>query len=250
MVRAKRKPPVEKSCKHCGVTFFVASSASEKGFGVFCSKKCHSADGNVSKECAACGSIFSVIRGKSNRKFCSRKCSSQGMGRREAKPKTSLVCQCCGKVFLVKTTTMQVKRKYCSVACSAKASRKHPDELALSFRSTTTPEYVAWVKAVLLRDKACVRCKAVEPLQAHHVKSWSKHPELRYDVDNGVALCPLCHHAHHPYLSLEVFLKQGGKRVVRCVVCESPYVQKKNQKACSIGCGVRLYHQRKKSCKK
>lgn len=249
MARAKRKPPVEKSCKRCNSAFLVAASAAEKGFGLFCSKECNNADGSVSKECLACGSVFSVIRYRSDQKFCSRKCSDKGMNRKKAKPKTSLVCQCCGKVFLVKTTVMQVKRKYCSQACHGKAKRKHPDELAFSFRSTSPPEYVAWVKAVLLRDMACVRCKAVEPLQAHHVKPWNRYPELRYDVNNGVALCPCCHHSQHPYLSLEVFLKMGGKRVLRCVVCESPYVQtKKQQQACSVSCGQKIRRLREKSC--
>ena len=31
-------------------------------------------------------------------------------------------------------------------------------------------------------------------LEAHHILRWSKFPELRYEVNNGISLC----HFHHP----------------------------------------------------
>jgi len=43
----------------------------------------------------------------------------------------------------------------------------------------------------------CRRCSASPTgkwaLPVHHVKPWARHPELRYDVDNGVTLCTPCH---------------------------------------------------------
>lgn len=61
-----------------------------------------------------------------------------------------------------------------------------------------TPEYKCWRVAVLKRDGyKCVVCLRGKPevkvLQADHIKSWSKHPELRYDIENGRTLC-VYHH--------------------------------------------------------
>lgn len=55
---------------------------------------------------------------------------------------------------------------------------------------------VYWIRAVKRRDKECrignQDCKG--GLEAHHILSWRNHPELRYDLNNGIALC----HFHHP----------------------------------------------------
>lgn len=61
-------------------------------------------------------------------------------------------------------------------------------------------QYKEWRKKVFERDDyACQKCgircgngKAVY-LTAHHKKSFSKYPELRFDVNNGSTLCELCH---------------------------------------------------------
>jgi hypothetical protein len=54
-----------------------------------------------------------------------------------------------------------------------------------------------WSKAVIARDGKCMDCGLLEPLHAHHIKPKSTHPELRYDLDNGVSVCPNCHHKRH-----------------------------------------------------
>lgn len=37
-------------------------------------------------------------------------------------------------------------------------------------------------------------------LEAHHLDGWSKYPEKRFDVTNGVALCRRCHRGFHDYM--------------------------------------------------
>ena len=56
-------------------------------------------------------------------------------------------------------------------------------------------EYKRWRMEVFLRDSfTCQFCgvKGIY-LTAHHIKSWAKFPELRFDVNNGVTLCEDCH---------------------------------------------------------
>ena len=66
-----------------------------------------------------------------------------------------------------------------------------------------TPEYQAWRNAVLERDAyICQHCdrhcnKNEKGLAAHHVQPYADHPELRFDVSNGLTLCRSCHMALH-----------------------------------------------------
>lgn len=57
--------------------------------------------------------------------------------------------------------------------------------------------YGEWRNDVWQRDG--YKCKmsnetCVGKIEAHHILGWSKHPELRYQTNNGITLC----HAHHP----------------------------------------------------
>jgi hypothetical protein len=61
--------------------------------------------------------------------------------------------------------------------------------------SLNNREYREWRMEVFARDNfECKMCKEKVGLQAHHILSWREFPELRFDVNNGIALC----RAHHP----------------------------------------------------
>ena len=200
--RAPRRPMVQQQCRHCGKEFLAKQSNIDVGRGVFCSKECQ----------------------QNGRKT-----------RCDKKPRQSYVCKCCGSVFTSKR--VRNSREYCSNKCHGIGRRKdnknHP-------RRKHAVELQRWAKAVILRDKKCMRCGVKDRLQSHHIEPYATNPELRLDVDNGIALCPPCHHAQHPTHNLESYLSRGGKTVLYCVVCESPYVPKKNQRTCSPKCGCAL----------
>jgi hypothetical protein len=62
------------------------------------------------------------------------------------------------------------------------------------------PEYDIWRTAVFERDNfTCEKCgKRGGEIEAHHIKSYKKYPELRLDVDNGMTLCKQpCHKEEH-----------------------------------------------------
>lgn len=60
-------------------------------------------------------------------------------------------------------------------------------------------EYQQWRRAVFERDDyTCRNCfKRGGKLRAHHIKPWATHPELRYDIQNGLTLCHGCHLGMH-----------------------------------------------------
>jgi hypothetical protein len=59
----------------------------------------------------------------------------------------------------------------------------------------STLGYVSWRKDVFARDNyTCVLCGAKNvTLNADHIKSFAKYPELRLEVSNGRTLCVPCH---------------------------------------------------------
>lgn len=268
--RAKIRPKVQISCKRCGKTYFVAASLVDRGAGVFCSLECFKGP-KVQRVCKECGVEFLIPQRQAHRAgrgtYCSKECfykpnaesqrTCETCGREFAarkqnrkgkdpgfqkfcsrecypnneKPKLTTVCGWCGKVF---ASLASRKQKFCSNKCGCLNRKK------AGIRKTRRYELQGWARKVILRDKACVRCGATENLQAHHVKSLQKHPELGLDIDNGVALCGVCHHFHHPKLPLRLFLGKG-KSVKRCLYCESPFVQQRTtQRACSKSCGDKI----------
>ena len=60
-------------------------------------------------------------------------------------------------------------------------------------------QYSLWRKAVYERDHyTCQNCgKVGGRLNAHHIKSFARYPDLRLDVSNGITLCEKCHKLAH-----------------------------------------------------
>lgn len=78
-----------------------------------------------------------------------------------------------------------------------------------NLRGRSNFEFRAWKTAVFERaDFKCEKCGIQQGhiceccgtrvlLHAHHIKPFADHSELRYDVSNGIALCPKCHRKEH-----------------------------------------------------
>lgn len=63
-------------------------------------------------------------------------------------------------------------------------------------RNFDDPEYKKWRKQVYTRDKHQCQwpgCQSKKRLNAHHIKTWSEYPSLRFSVQNGITLC----YSHH-----------------------------------------------------
>lgn len=60
-------------------------------------------------------------------------------------------------------------------------------------------EHRGWRRTVFVRDVfTCQDCGARQTyVEAHHIKPWSKFPELRFVPSNGITLCKTCHNKIH-----------------------------------------------------
>ena len=78
-----------------------------------------------------------------------------------------------------------------------------------------TPEDKEWSHAVKLRDGfKCVICGETERLNAHHIIV-RENPEVKYDILNGLSLCPTHHFfnrqisAHNNPIGLLLWLEEN-----------------------------------------
>lgn len=96
-------------------------------------------------------------------------------------------------------------------------------------RERQSNHYKKWVKEVYIRDKYTCQCcgQTGGELRAHHIESFAKNIEKRYDVSNGMTLCRNCHDVDvfgsfhnvygtvtHTKEQLFIFLKDNTKRKV------------------------------------
>jgi len=61
------------------------------------------------------------------------------------------------------------------------------------------PEAREWRRQVFIRDDyTCQECgERGCTLNAHHIKHWAKHKKLRFNLNNGITLCYMCHRKKH-----------------------------------------------------
>ena len=159
----------------------------------------------VKIKCLFCGKERYVFYGDKTRgkgKYCNRLC----WDKHKRKLPKFIKCKNCGKDFENKGS--QRTKRFCSRGCYANYLKgKYPINLK-GKRGVKPRTYLKnkrdkhgaiedriWRKQVFERDKyVCQKCKkAGKKLQAHHIKSFSKHPELRLDINNGITLCIKCH---------------------------------------------------------
>ena len=71
------------------------------------------------------------------------------------------------------------------------------------YQQPYSKEQREWRMKIFLRDNfTCQFCgirgnQTGGYLEAHHIKSWTKYPELRFEINNGITLCKECHKLAH-----------------------------------------------------
>ena len=134
-------------------------------------------------------------------------------------------CNYCKKDFIVDYKN-HIRNRHCSLSCSQKSfihigmrgmkQSEKQRQMMKNRKGSLHPRWISdrkllkddsklrggqlhreWSRSVKLRDT--MRCKintidCCGRLESHHILSWAKYPELRYEIKNGITLCRY----HHP----------------------------------------------------
>lgn len=164
-------------------------------------------------QCQFCGNGFNVVPARlATAKFCSYACRGKwrsqnftGTNNPNYRGGHHKTCQCGEKFWVIPATE---HKKFCSKPCADKygfrySGESHPSYKPDARRRNRGGSHHKWVNAVIGRDAAtCQHCGVTEvEMHAHHIKSYKDHPELRFDVSNGITLCFRCHWAVHTALN-------------------------------------------------
>lgn len=212
-VRAGRKSQgLINNCLRCGKDIKTTKYRREKGHDKYCSRKC----ANPPKffTCLNCKKEFRRSP-SSNAIYCSKQCCNLSSDRRENARK-NMVLQMSDPVKRSRFLQGIAKRTSDPSWRASKHFQKgalHPRYKGNARNRYEDYEYKKWRKEVYQRDQySCQRCGAKGvALEAHHVQHWATHPELRYEVSNGISLCLLCHATVHG--------REFKPRTYKCEIC-------------------------------
>lgn len=188
---------VEKVCIHCNKPYL--GNPKSKYCGYDCS---HAArQRKVILVCQKCNKEFKRQLWNSDAKFCSWKCKVKN----QSSDVVDITCTNCSTIFHRKEhliTRNKSGNQFCSKECADKFNtgsnhyewkehlRDKHYKLALK----------QWALKIKERDEhTCQLCKDTnrDVIEAHHMKSRTKFPELQFDFNNGISLCLKCHALQH-----------------------------------------------------
>ena len=216
---------IQVKCLYCGRNFLIYPSQLKKHNGTggrYCSRECrnkahphNSYKEKITLSCKICGKKFKVFSSYKNQKCCSAECRhkyqskimkdkpSGMLGKKHSiKAKTKM-----SKVWSYEKHITEKRNKNVSLALRGK---NHPNWKGgitpINHKIRESREYKQWRKAVFERDNyTCQICGAKSQkeipvyLEADHILSFAKYPELRFDVFNGRTLCRECHRKTHNF---------------------------------------------------
>lgn len=221
---------VKRECRYCGQIFEIRESAVKHRGAIYCSKQCHgkakSRANSIEVQCKTCDKSFYKTKYRSQRDqnhYCSKECF----------PKAAVHnCEICDKEFKTSNHFVRLGRgRFCSRKCYG-LSERGPNNLG--WKDDKYPEYRKarnsrlfreWRDKVFARDEGkCRKCDSGENLRGHHLFSFTRYPDLRFDVSNGITFCDLCHlefhiiYGRYDFSPLDTFMflgyNVGGQQVM------------------------------------
>lgn len=182
----------------------------------------------IKRICKQCGKTFYTPAWWSISKFCSTKCYGKWMsenrigenhpnyGKLDEDAWVETICTNCGKKIKIrKTRDEQTEHNFCNQDCYFEWFQGEntywygkTGEQNINWQGGLTKEYELarhnkqyklWRNSVFERDNfTCQKCEDYgSRLEAHHIKGFAKHKDLRYAIDNGITFCEKCHKEFH-----------------------------------------------------
>ena len=157
-----------------------------------------------SKDCLQCGKEFSKKVTTSQKTwdtrtwYCSHPCYGEARKGNSKYPAywkgKRIPIEVCERISLT-NKAKGIEPKVKSVRRGAANNRWKGGITPINHAIRTSAEYKAWRKSVFERDNyICQHCsQRGGELQADHIKPFSTHPELRFEMSNGRTLCKPCH---------------------------------------------------------
>ena len=163
-------------------------------------KECMPYNQKVEHSCVKCGTVRQITK-------IAAKVNKRGLCPDCARKMTIISPE--KKAKMSQLSREQVLRQG-GVPNAKKFTKEHAGKNHYNWKGGITPEVMRirnsedtkiWRKAVYERDDyTCQDCgQRGGKLHAHHLKEFSKYPELRFSVGNGQTLCVKCHTQTHNY---------------------------------------------------
>ena len=197
MIQKTMKEKITKECSVCRNFFEKQSTCSRKSWSkrITCSRNCNNkywvGKTNARKKQGSKNSVPAWNKGIPQSEEAKRNLSE--------KLKVIAKEKNFGRWMEGKKLSLETRRKQSEAAKAVIARGEHnfyidgrtPDN-KLQRHSLN---YKIWREAIFKRDNwTCQECKLRGVrLEAHHIKSFSLFPELRFAIDNGITVCTLCH---------------------------------------------------------
>lgn len=191
---------VEYVCDNCGREDSKIQSEYKRTENHFCSNECKmefkqtSYRNRITVECENCGQPIEKRPSKvesSELHFCGRHCYGN-----HRNTQTEFECDYCGTVSTrPKSQLENNESNYCCRECHTSAKVENAEY----HNPRDDPRLDRWREAVFERDGyTCQDCGELGGnLHAHHIERWSKAPDKRFEVSNGITLCHTCHWRRH-----------------------------------------------------
>lgn len=199
--------------------------------------------GRVKLVCPQCQQEFVTFLSVARRPgthCCSMACEHK-LHPRKPRQRVTKTCRVCGKTFEV-IKKRSSTANFCSRAC-VNAYQVGPHAPAYSHgHGHERGKSRAVIAARIAEEGCCEECGATENLHGHHIKEYSKFPDLRNEPSNIQVLCGACHGKRHPHVANALARPRvrSGKWH-SCENCAKPFYvkpshERNGRRFCSVAC--------------